>query len=240
MLLSTCAVALMLVGFQNCGGGMEASRSGSSMSLDGVFVSGANSGGSSNGQGNGSGGTQGEMLTPSAEAFKSTLDPLIQTNCVACHAFNQSPTFALPEKQYAHDMIVESGYMVDLTVPENSLFVTKIRQGHGGVPVGVAEQILAQIRAWKSRAGVLANAAGITGSGVPTQAPLTPTFKSIYARILLPKCVTCHGALVQQNSVRYDSYAATMLTVVRGSAATSRLYTRTQSGSMPELKTINF
>jgi mono/diheme cytochrome c family protein len=54
---------------------------------------------------------------------------------------------------------------------------------------------------------------------------LTSTFSSISASILIPRCVSCHGASNAQGGIRNDSYDQTMATVTAGSPSASALYT---------------
>jgi mono/diheme cytochrome c family protein len=74
------------------------------------------------------------------------------------------------------------------------------------------------------------------------------TYTSIAANILVPKCVSCHGAVTAQKGVRWDSYAETIKNALAGNVFTSKLYIRTADGTMPaggpplsaaELKAIN-
>lgn len=64
---------------------------------------------------------------------------------------------------------------------------------------------------------------------------LGPTYASIYANILLPKCVMCHGPSRADKGIRYDSYTASMRTVSAGNANASRLYTECRDRLMPEV-----
>jgi cytochrome c553 len=64
---------------------------------------------------------------------------------------------------------------------------------------------------------------------------LAPTFTSIYANILLPKCVMCHGPARADKGIRYDTHALTVRTVSAGNANGSRLYTECRDRLMPEV-----
>lgn len=64
---------------------------------------------------------------------------------------------------------------------------------------------------------------------------LGPTYNSIYANILLPKCVMCHGPARADKGIRYDTYALTMRTVSAGNANGSRMYTECRDRLMPEV-----
>ncbi len=64
---------------------------------------------------------------------------------------------------------------------------------------------------------------------------LAPTYGSIYANILLPKCVMCHGPARADKGIRYDTHTATLRTVSAGNANGSRMYTECRDRLMPEL-----
>lgn len=65
---------------------------------------------------------------------------------------------------------------------------------------------------------------------------ISATYSSIYQNILQPKCISCHAGSGAPKGVDYSTYAKTMSTgsVVTGSAATSKLHTRTIDGTMPK------
>ncbi len=66
------------------------------------------------------------------------------------------------------------------------------------------------------------------------QANPNATFTWIFANVLQPKCVACHGTGLALSGVRYNSYAETIKTLRTGNASSSKLYTETNSGSMPD------
>ena len=75
---------------------------------------------------------------------------------------------------------------------------------------------------------------GTSGTGGSPLPALAPTFKSISANILIPKCVGCHGAVRSDGDIRYDSYIGTLRSVSPNNANGSKLYLTCKSGSMPD------
>lgn len=84
-----------------------------------------------------------------AQKFSRTLQPILTTNCGACHGNSQVPKFAVTNPDAGFATINQFG-LVDLTNPESSYFITKIRSGHNGFPESLAQQVLGGINAWKT------------------------------------------------------------------------------------------
>lgn len=168
----------------------------------------------------------------SVEAFKTTLYPTINMNCAACHGSNQAPMFAVFNHQASHDTLISNG-LVNLSNPASSRIVQKISGGHQGFGSQLAGTLQGNIADW---AQALSGSAGDPGN-IPVpggNTELTATFQSIYSKILMPKCIACHQTGNAKGSVRYDTYAATLLSVSPGRPSSSELYTEVFSGSMPE------
>lgn len=159
----------------------------------------------------------------SLEALKVTLHPTLVQSCGACHGINQAPLFAVSNAQSVQDLLVQA-QLVSLTTPSSSRLVTKIRGGHQGFPVSVADSIQSQISAWIRASDP---------KTLPAQTPLTASFASISQKILVPRCVSCHAGANAEDGIRYDSYNATLATVNRNTPTQSRLYTSTVSRDMP-------
>lgn len=128
-------------------------------------------------------------LTSSAAAFETSLYPIIQTNCAACHGAGQQPEFAISDVQNSNDALLQWG-LVDLENPANSTIVNKIRNGHTNVtpglndfPVTLADEIQTAIELWAVTAG--------DDGGVIVA--LVPTFESLYNRIFISRCNNCHS-----------------------------------------------
>ena len=88
----------------------------------------------------------------------------------------------------------------------------------------------------RDAAGNMTTSAAVAVTVTGGIAPLNPLakFSWISANILVPKCVGCHGPVKADKGVRYDTYAATILTAKAGNLTGSKLYTTTRpGGSMP-------
>lgn len=166
----------------------------------------------------------------SVQAFSATLKPVLTTSCGSCHGVSQSPKFAVSDSQLAHDTLVNSS-LVDFNNPSNSRIVTKVRGGHNGISTNVSMEMENQINAWIAALSAAGGGAG--GGGLPVATPLQAKFSSISEKILVPKCVGCHGPTRADEGVRYDTHAATLRTVVPGNAASSRLHRECNTGTMP-------
>lgn len=233
--IALSSLALLITFFQNCGEGpgfkpylsknaLEYSSTGGSPQVGGSVP------------GSGVDNVGNDESPPTLEAFKATLEPVLKNNCTACHSFNVQPLIASINSVTSHDTLIFFGY-VDPDVPNNSSVVQVIRNGHQGIPVTVADQIRNQITAWRDRERTLAAQAGLPsrfGDRTADNLAVLPTYTSIANKILIPKCVSCHGAVTAMGGKRFDTYAATMTSVVSRSPNTSRLYVTTQSGSMPQ------
>jgi uncharacterized membrane protein len=170
----------------------------------------------------------GASSASSVAAFTTTLKPILATNCSACHGASQVPKFAVADNQLSHDTLVNSG-LVDFATPSNSRIVQKIKGGHNSISTQVSLDMQNQIAAW------VAALASTPGGGVvlPVPTPLAANFKSISEKLLIPKCVGCHGATKADAGIRYDTYALTLSTVTAKNTSQSKLYTVSNSGSMP-------
>ena len=70
----------------------------------------------------------------------------------------------------------------------------------------------------------------VTAPAIPT----TPaTFAEVNQQILVPKCLSCHGAGASPDFSSYSSFAQDTRYVMPGNAAQSAIYTATENGSMP-------
>ena len=83
--------------------------------------------------------------------FKTTLQPLLLTNCSICHDGNTpgAPPFAVSDEVSAIDTLI-TRQIVDTTSPASSLMVMKISGGHNGLPVALATQLQTAIADWSA------------------------------------------------------------------------------------------
>ncbi len=86
-------------------------------------------------------------LSSGSDAFSTTLFPVLRTNCSECHGVFQQPMFAVSDPSQALATITDRG-LANLNNPSASTFVLKIRGGHSGKNVVIADQIEAAITAW--------------------------------------------------------------------------------------------
>ncbi|MGE4133445.1 MAG: c-type cytochrome domain-containing protein [Bdellovibrionales bacterium] len=171
----------------------------------------------------GNGATAESMLA----AFKTTLHPVLTTNCGSCHGASQPPFHAVADAGFAMDAILNSA-LVNFSNPGASKLVMKIRAGHNGIPTVVADDIEGQIVEW-----VTQSAGPGQPPALPTPPPLTASFKSIYDRVLIPKCVGCHTTGNADGGVRLDDFTQVSKYVKPGQPNQSKLVTICASGEMP-------
>lgn len=167
----------------------------------------------------------------SLEAYESTLYPLTSAadSCAACHGVNQQPLHALADPALAHD-ITTSFALVNLRQPAESRLVQKIRGGHQGFPVSLADEMEIAIQAWADLYVSLGGDLGVA------EGELGASFQSIKELILDPKCASCHNPSGVNPNIDYTDYITTLNTggVVPGNASTSQMYLSCLDGSMPK------
>lgn len=169
-------------------------------------------------------GTESEVLTKSAMG-------LLRTKCAACHS---------PENPQGHFESVEDleamlfyRYIVPGEASISPLYEVISR---GEMPPNPADRLNSEqvkiVFEWIN-SGLKEDG---EGGGVPLDPAagvLMPTYSSIQANVLRPKCSGCHNATRQDGGVNLSTYTAVMNTVTPGNPATSSLFTTTQSGDMP-------
>jgi mono/diheme cytochrome c family protein len=119
---------------------------------------------STSSSGTGSGSADADM----AAKFASTLQPVVRSNCAACHATIQAPMFAASDALAAYKTI-KANALVDLNNPANSLLVQKILGGHNGFSMAIATDLQNAIQAWKDE---VTPPADTTSPSVMISAPL--------------------------------------------------------------------
>lgn len=131
------------------------------------------------------------------------------------------------------DYLVVSGQIFPGLSEQSPLFasISAGRMPLSRKPMTVTE--IAAIKSWIENMSTVAMA----GNNVPLPTPLPalePTFKSISANILQPKCVYCHGPIKSEESLHYETYLGTMKSVKPKVPTSSKLYTECKNGKMPE------
>jgi mono/diheme cytochrome c family protein len=67
-------------------------------------------------------------------------------------------------------------------------------------------------------------------------ATVMPTYSSINAQIIQPKCMTCHGPGGEAENIDFTTYAGVYRNVKPGKAESSRIYNEVESGDMPQYR----
>ena len=171
------------------------------------------------------------MTVASDAALKTQAMRVLQVNCAGCH---QADTAGGITKIMDVDHIVSTGLVV-MKDPAQGRLMGSI--GAGTMPASGSRLALSAadrqtLTSWISSMSLVP--VGSSGTGAMPLPTLAPTFQSISANILIPKCISCHGAARAESGIRYDSYAATVNSVSVNNANASKLYTVCKSGSMPD------
>lgn len=91
---------------------------------------------------------------PSLVAFSNTLFPVLQQNCKQCHGQSQHPRFAVANHEEAHE-VIKAQKLVDLSTPQNSRFIAKLKGGHQGFREEVITQFVDSITLWSQASDTL-------------------------------------------------------------------------------------
>lgn len=83
------------------------------------------------------------------EGFKTTIYPIVQSNCSGCHGAFQNPMFAVADQQSAFETLLsQPNYYLNPSNPSQSRLVTKIAGSHSGIPIPVSAQLQTAITTW--------------------------------------------------------------------------------------------
>jgi len=177
----------------------------------------ANFDGSQTNLGSSGGQTSISILTNSYETQALTI---LQTNCVSCHTATSGPAGIYGFGDVNH--LVSSGLVVPGNPSQSTLYVmvsTSVMPPTG--PLSASDQ------------QVLKNWITGTPSATPTPTP-TPgsgsnpnaTFSYIQANIISKSCAGCHNAFTTYDGLKAE--------VVAGDANSSTLFTKVNTGEMPQ------
>jgi hypothetical protein len=171
------------------------------------------------------------MTVASDAALKTQSLGILQVNCAGCH---QSDAEGGISKIMNVDKLVSSGLVV-IGDPSKGRLMGSINEGSmppAGSRLAVNATDRLTLQNWiRSMSLVALDPANPPNDGLPA---LAPTFASISANILVPKCTMCHGATRADSGLRYHTHAETLRTVTVGNGADSELYKECNSGGMPE------
>ncbi|HEX4926120.1 MAG TPA: c-type cytochrome domain-containing protein [Bdellovibrionales bacterium] len=154
---------------------------------------------------------------------------LINTNCNGCHGTAPGSGNVYDVTNVSH--LVSTGLIVPGSPDTSPLFNT-IAAGNMPPTGSLAAADIETIRQW-----IIDGAQQGGGGPLPTPTPpppLAPSYQSIAANILVPKCVSCHRAGRSQGGVRLDNYDDVRREVRVNNPASSPLYESIESGAMPE------
>lgn len=176
---------------------------------------------------------------------------ILETRCLSCHGAG-----GLGGISNINDLpsLVSRGLIVPGD-PNQSPLIQSVESGRMPVGGSLSLQELATLRNWVANYSTAGSSPGGSTGGptigstptpsptstpsaqaspTPTPPPLTASYSAIQANILTPRCVSCHGSGLSGGGYRYDSYAATKLSVKPFDANNSKLYTEVFTGKMPK------
>lgn len=203
-------VITSVIFYQNCGSPEQSSESGSS-------------------------GRFNTNTIESLAAYETNLHDTLRVNCTSCHD-DISPRMGDTDTQVAHDQLINQG-LVNLDSPIDSRIVSVVLSGHQNLTRLIGSQLRRGIENWTSALRLAQDPDDNGGGGDTGPEPIVdPTFQSIYANILVPKCNKCHSPDGIRPREDYTSYNATINTgrVVRGNANASRMYRSCEDQTMPD------
>lgn len=151
---------------------------------------------------------------------------ILANNCTSCHTATSGPLGVFNLLDVNH--LITSGLVVAGN-PNGSTLLQSIEANRmpPTAPLSNADKIV--LRTW-IQGGAQAPSTPIA---TPTPIPLGPTYTSLAANVLTPKCVGCHSTNNKTAGYAFDTFANVSKSVKARNAAGSLLYTITQSGSMP-------
>lgn len=146
---------------------------------------------------------------------------IININCAGCHQndLNGNITDILNVRRLVETKLVTVGK------PNEGRMIGAIVDGT--MPKGTAARVTAEdlqiLRDWISSMKIVDD---VGQPPLPTRPLLGPNFTAIYANIIQPKCIGCHGPNKMEGGKRFDSYALVF-------ASRNEIYSQVQSGGMP-------
>jgi mono/diheme cytochrome c family protein len=151
---------------------------------------------------------------------KQAMD-ILNVNCAGCH---QGITSGGITDILVLDGLVRTG-LITAKDPTKGRLLGSIADGT--MPKGNAARVSAAdqavLKTWINSVTIVDD---VGQAKMPTRAALAATFTGVYANLIQPKCIGCHGPIKQDSGKRYDSY-----TLVKAGAGGIR--SECQKGSMP-------
>ena len=165
----------------------------------------------------------------SPQALKA--QQILSTYCTSCHG--SSPGAGGVSNITNLQGLVSQGVVIPGNATGSTLYrAVKSQAMPPGAPLSSADQ--QALNDWISSGLITAPTPSPTPTPSTGPPPVTNTYASISATILVPKCVSCHGASLQGGGFRLDNYANVMMTVQAGNLSSSPLYIQAASGTMPK------
>jgi mono/diheme cytochrome c family protein len=161
--------------------------------------------------------------TTSADA-SAQVKLILTNNCATCHGPANGVVGGFADVTDLSGLISQNQIIPNNA--NNSVLFQSLTGANGTtlMPVGMAlnSSDIQVIRDWINQGALFSTPV------------LGPTFSSINANILKPKCVACHNAVQAQGGIRLDSYTEVIKYVnAPAQADTSALYTSVLLGQMP-------
>lgn len=126
---------------------------------------------------------------------------ILNVNCAGCHMGDAAQGFT---DVLVLNNLVASGLVVAGDPSKGDLLGTI---ANGTMPQGTGARVqpadVQTLKNWISSITIV-DAAGQTA--MPTRPALASTFTGVFANVIQPKCVGCHGPVLQDSGKRFDSY----------------------------------
>jgi mono/diheme cytochrome c family protein len=150
-------------------------------------------------------------------AYQAQALAILQTNCATCHFATSGPSNIYGFNDVNH--LTSSGLVVPGSLNQSMLYVAvSASLMPPGAPLAAADQqVLAN---W------IAGPAAATPTPTPTPGPNVNGTYTYIQQNIVGKCVACHA--------NFNTYDGLKAEVVAGSAMTSLLYTKINTGEMPQ------
>lgn len=176
-------------------------------------------------------------------ALTTSAMSILRNRCDSCHGSASAGLGGYRSSDDAESMVFQ-GYIIPGDANNSSLIKRCVDNTMPpGSPLSAVD--IQTLKTWiNTEISIVASSTpGVAPSPKPSLAPpiaLAPTYASIRANVLLPKCIACHNAVRHDAGVNVDGYTQTLKYVKLNTPLESKLYKEMANGSMPPPKDINF
>lgn len=170
-----------------------------------------------------------ELAVGVADSTGTEAIQILQNRCASCH--NEEK----PEGEIGYITDVNALEYYRLVIPGEPQISPLYEQvANGSMPPSgsLSQAEISVLYEWINT-GLVEDTAGITPPTGNT-AVLEAKWSSIYAKIVQPRCLSCHNATTQRGGVNLANHTVTLNTVQPGNPNASSFYTSTANGSMPQ------